>query len=1339
MMSGSTPSTTSSAHTIQGNAAHDDPATSAKVIIDESEHLQLAEVAQQNVSDVEELPPQPETKSSDDDSKDKKKKKEKKKKEPSVPVHRLFRFAKPIDTFMIIVGLIMSAGIGALQPSIILIFGQFLNQMQGVGGVAAGYQCIPGGHTALDSTINVIYIFAYLGTAVLCAAYIANACWVWTGEEQTRRIRMMYLHAILRQELAWFDKSEDGSLTTRLAADTQLIQDGISEKFGLLVTAIAQFVTGFIVAFVKGPKMAAVMLATLPLLAGAGGVMGYFITKYTLKAQNAYADAGSIAEQAFSGIRTVSAFSLQNRFFERYDKELVKARTVGINRGRILGTGFGFFMFILFCTYGLAFWYGSQLVMKGEFQASQVLVVFFAMIIGAFALLQLPPNISAVSSAAGAAYKIYATIDRVPEIDSDSKEGLQPEHSQGEVEFKDVHFTYPTRPDITILKKLSLKIHPGMTVAFVGPSGSGKSTSISLLQRFYDPVDGEVILDGKNLKDYNVAWLRRQIGVVSQEPVLFNMTIKQNLMMGATRDVTHEEMIDACKKANCHSFITQLPRGYDTLIGGTGLLSGGQKQRIAIARAILKNPTILLLDEATSALDTQSERLVQKALDAAAANRTTIVIAHRLSTVRNADLIVVMDQGDLIEQGTHNELLAQGGVYAQLVKKQEIATEQVGHTESELDDEVLLKKEQEEMERAQDIQIVTEGKRGSIDLQKITSRSSVDAYELKLRRLKEEKKLAAERKAPIGKVLNQMRPEWPLLFSGCCGAAIGGAVFPCFALIFSRILNIIMFAGPDQLAPAPMEGANLYAFLFVILGIASLIGFATQVISFEVAGERYTKRLRGYVFQSYLRQETGFFDQEEHTVGALTSKLAIDSKNVSELITKTWGDIVQIIVTAITGLVIAFVHSWALTLIILLMAPFIMFATAYESKIHRGFEDKTKKANEQSGEVAGEAIKEIRTVTSLNRQQHFEDRFFKATERPHILARNKALTASLGYALQQGISVYTNCVAFYAGVRFMDDCKTNFLDMFTTMMVILITAQGVGRASVFTSTYAKAKHSAVAIFDILEREPKIDPDVEGIEPESVDGNIDFEDIVFSYPARPDIPIFNGEFNAHFKRNTTVALVGPSGCGKSTTIGMLQRWYDPSAGSVRLDDHSTNKFSLSNLRSHMALVSQEPTLFDMSIGENIRYGIEEGKEITQEQIEEACRSANIHKFIASLPNGYDTRVGDKGSQLSGGQKQRIAIARALIRKPKILLLDEATSALDSESEKLVQAAIDKILDDKNSGRTTITIAHRLSTIQNADLICVIKDGRVIEQGDHFSLLKLNGVYSELVHQQSLSAN
>jgi len=469
-------------------------------------------------------------------------------------------------------------------------------------------------------------------------------------------------------------------------------------------------------------------------------------------------------------------------------------------------------------------------------------------------------------------------------------------------------------------------------------------------------------------------------------------------------------------------------------------------------------------------------------------------------------------------------------------------------------------------------------------------------------------------------------------------------------------------------------------------------------------------------------------------MGALTSSLATDAAGVSEMVTKVWGDAIQLVSSAISGIVIAFVYSWRLSLVLLCAMPFVLGAAALEARVHQGFEDKTKKAYSQSGEVASEAIKEIRTVKSLTREKFWEDRYVANIMGPHKLALRKAYVASLGYGAQQGFNMWTTALGFYAGIRFVGVGLADFQDVFVVLLVLLMTSSTMGRTSLFVAKFVKGKHCAISTFELLDRKTLIDPENHHDEDMGdITGDIELKDIAFRYPARPDIPIFSGQFGFAAKQRQTVALVGPSGCGKSTSIGMLERWYDPLSGTVKIDGKNTKNVYLKSLRRHMALVGQEPILFDMSIRENLMFGSDRD-DITQEEVEEAARMANIHTFVSGLPDGYDTRVGDKGSQLSGGQKQRIAIARALVRKPKILLLDEATSALDSESEKLVQEALDRALE----GRTTITIAHRLSTIQNADLICVVKDGRVAEAGKHFELLELGGLYKELVEQQDLNS-
>ncbi|KAI9354744.1 putative ABC transporter protein [Pilaira anomala] len=1259
--------------------------------------------------------------------------KEKKKKLPSIAFSQLFRFATKTEILLIAIASIFSAGAGALQPVSILIFGQYINKLTGT---------LTDPSKIMESTFPIIRLMLIIGACSFVAGYVSNCLWIVTGAKQIRRIRSLYLHSVLKQDMAWFDASEEGSLNTRLASDTQIIQDGISEKFGQFITSFAQFISGLIVSFIEGWRLSLIILALVPILAASIGGMSYFISKYTTAAQSLIAESGTIAEQTFQSIRTVYSFSLQKKFSKLYNEKTEAVCKLGIKRGIVTGFGTGFFLFCLFSSFGLALWYGSTLVVKGLSTSGDVFIVFMAMMIGTSSLTRIATSITAVSSALGAAYKVYQVIDRVPEINTDATDGITPSSLQGSIVFDDVTFNYPTRPDLVILDKLSIDIKPGMTVAFVGPSGSGKSTTVQLVQRFYDVNSGQVLIDGHSIKDLNVKWLRQQIGVVSQEPVLFNMTIRQNVLMGAQHDATEAEIISACKEANCHTFITQLPDGYNTLVGEQGgLLSGGQKQRIAIARAIIKNPTILLLDEATSALDTQSERLVQNALDKATMNRTTIVIAHRLSTIKKSDLIVVLDHGKIVEQGTHETLIKQKGAYFSLVEKQAIELTREGEPASSttvesdpIDEESLLLQEQLEVRKK-----IAEQEQDQLDEkdQDLIKRKEIDAYDLKIKKELELKNKMDQQKAPIMKIFKSMRPERSYVIAGLCGALISGSAMPIYSFTFAQIISLLSPPDGVYVEPPPFGGTNLYAFIFVAIGIAIFFSIGAQLLFFEITGEKFTQRLRGQLFDAYLRQEVGFFDREENNTGALTAKLAVDTKHVNDLITRVCGDMASFISTVIIGFIISFVHSWALSLIVIAMSPFLIAATAYEYKLDEDFVDSTQEANAQSNQVAGEAIRESRTVASLNKQSYFEDRYRIARQRPHQMALRKAYLSSIATGLSKSMNIFTSAVTFYAGAQFIMKGYINFTQMLVSMTVMMSTAESVGVFSTSSSALTRAKYAAITSFQTIERKTEIDPDLEGIEPAigTIHGHVNFKDIKFSYPSRSDISIFKGGFNLEGAAGKTIALVGPSGCGKSTTIGLLQRWYDPIRGIVSLDHKDVKSYSLHNLRSHMALVSQEPVLFDMTIGENIRFGVDNQKDITQEQVETACKASNIHDFITSLSEGYDTRVGDKGSQLSGGQKQRIAIARALIRKPRVLLLDEATSALDSDSERLVQEALDNILEE--GGRTTITIAHRLSTIQNSDLICVIKDGVVTEQGTHWELLALNGTYSQLVYEQSLS--
>uniref|UniRef100_A0A914ZIF2 Uncharacterized protein n=1 Tax=Parascaris univalens TaxID=6257 RepID=A0A914ZIF2_PARUN len=1238
-----------------------------------------------------------------------------------VSFFELFRFASTFDKFLVACGILLALLCGIGLPLTTILAGRLTNALI----VTDTYE----GNDAFRKTgYTYVILFAVIGVAMVAISYTQYMCLKYASLNIARNTRSEFMRSLLRQDAAWFDSRKAGAITSQLNENIDKIKDGVGDKVGLILRGLTMFATCLVIAFAFEWRITLVLIGLAPLSAVLMSLSSSLIDKASTKQMKHNAECAAILEESVMNFKTIASCNGQQTVLKKYANGLRMARKYATQIAAFSGLFDGIFYCAIYVFFAAGFYYGGYLYKVGAVtEPGDVFIVSNAVVFGAYFLGILSPHLMAVTNAKVAAAVIYQTIDRTPAIDSSSEEGIEMPHAKGNVQFADVHFSYPTRKGKQVFCGLNFDVKSGDTVALVGHSGCGKSTIISLLTRLYECTGGTVSIDGVDVRNIKISSLRNIVGVVQQEPELFNGTIKENVRLGKA-DATDEEIIEYCQMANAHGFIEKLPDGYNTMIGTGGIqLSGGQKQRIAIARTIARNPRILLLDEATSALDAESEITVQEALKKAAFGRTTVMIAHRLSSLRDATHIIVIDKGKVAEIGSHKELLQmENGIYASLVKSQQF--------EEDLHDTAIAEEDRisqlPHFERSGTINS-SYSTRGSSSHFTRGGAFNPDAFSSVRRKSNVQKELLPDEES-----LKQERRGLWHLYRNCDGnyaklgsavvtSVIRGAEIPLFVVIFKITFDGFVAADHDT-----MMKWLLYSLIsFIALGVFLLFVMFLANVFFGWTGECVVDSLRFRALSNMLHQDAAYFDTPSRSTAITVTRLSTDAPNIKGALDVRMVQIVNNLVALAVTLVLGIAYCWQVGLLGLGFTLLVLFLLIVVSK----FMDKTNDTairEDFTGQLSIEIVEQVRTIQLLTREKHFCKRFNGKLDAALVLQKKCGPPEAVSFTITMAFPFFADMVTYALGISLLYYGHAKADEVFASAMASNSAGWAIVLLSGCLNTFFAASTSVDSVLRLVYA-PKCQKDSADSEMEvELHGDITFDKVRFSYPTRPQQNILNA-LTLRASKGQTIALVGPSGSGKSTVISLLERFYDATSGGINLDGHAVKRIPLAELRQQIALVGQEPVLFSGTIRENILLGVENKSD---DDVVDACEMANARHFIEAMPQRYETEVGERGAQLSGGQKQRIAIARALVRNPKILLLDEATSALDADSERAVQEALDKA----SSGRTCVIVAHRLSSIQHADQIFFIENGLVIERGTHQELLNADGKYADLIRKQDLTS-
>jgi len=1310
-----------------------------------------------------------------------------------VSIWSLYKYAEKTEKILLIFGLIGGVAAGTCLPVMCVI----------VGFAIDSFSLTYSSDEVLRNVSEKCLWIVYNSLIMFFFTAIAEGCWIAIGERLGIRVRILCLESILKKGVPWFDVNRPQELPSKIGSLIMRYQSGIGEKVGKMLMSGSMFLAGVIVAFMYGWRFALALLGIYPLTVLAAQRMGVARHSKAANLRKAYSKCAGYAEEALCAIRTVYAFCAEQFEQNKYVKELINAKNSTIATARATGAAIGLLTLTVVLTEGLGFYIGSYFIEYDiynsesgkNYNCASIITVFFA---GMFAMISLgliAPALQGVEDAKVAAYEIYDLIsdsqNSNENIEVMPTRKLDPQTFKGRIEFKNVTFSYPAKPDVLVLKNFNMVFEAGHMTGICGETGSGKSTIIQLIERFYKPNSGVIEVDGVDINTLDLKWWREMLGFVGQEPVLFNTTIKENIGYGKN-EATEEEIIQAATNANAIDFINRLEKKLETETGaGGGQLSGGQKQRVAIARALVRKPKIVLLDEATSALDSTSERKVQDAFNEIQKSGTmsAIVVAHRLSTIKNAPKIIVLNQGVIVEQGNDCELRARKGIYSNLCKLQDVA----GSKENQqgvIEDNSVKIDLVEDFENGNDLHNANSASNSASnsdeELNLNKPKSNQNDLQVAINSSAENSKTEEQKKKFKSQIWSEnWKYKWNLIFAILL-SVMAGYNQPMQGTLLGMVTFDML-----QIDKATMRKKMNEDFIgYIVCGVGIFfIQFGMHSL-FGLVSAKVACNLRKKLFEHVLKMDIGWFDMPENQPFAINHILGDETEKINGVVEKVACTIIQAISALCIAFGIAFYFSYKMAAIILGSMPVLIFAEILNTKFHVGYSKQNEALYQKPMGILSEAVRNFRTVTSFSNEHRIVDMYKNALDGPLNRLQNKAIISGFLYGICQMIPFLIYAEIFYLAAWFLVRFHEYPRDTFISAYALCFTALEVGTLLEYGPDIGKAWQALSTVYGLLEHEPAIKKDNENSKKEVLVSNwkIQFQNVSFKYPTREEM-VLQG-LNMTIEPGQKVTIVGPSGSGKSTIIQLLERFYDPLEGKILIDGIDIKELPLQKYREMLGYVPQEPYLFDATIEENVKYG---NQTATSDQVRQACEIADAIDFIErrqkskihdipqnetesknqppesrrsnSLGNiegesltpvkieqlsvqleqikidspksfrpvpqnvtedGFKRMVGAKGSLLSGGQKQRLAIARAILKNPMVMLFDEATSALDSETESEVQEALRKA----NKGRTSVTVAHRLSAVGEEDVIFVLENGKITESGSKRELMSRKGAFYKL---------